>query len=166
MQYAVGPAWLQEDRFNADSFAALAEIGLAELKKLGSGLGIVCGPISTGGLGDAEKNFEVFNAAIWSLQRKGHKLFVQIPYEGSLGRLRQRWEADNPENTGYCMPILTEFYGPLFKSGLIDFSWFIPGWQSSFGATWERNELQELGVGIVDLTPDWIQGALCHYRTR
>jgi hypothetical protein len=154
MQYTTGPAWLQEGGYIADTFESLAEIGLAQLRILGPNSEIVCGPISTGGLGDAVKNFQVFNATISALTRLGYKIFNQAPYESGLGKLRQKWEQAG--NTGYCTPILTEFYLKLFETGLITVGHFIPGWESSFGATWEHDEMQRLGVKINYLTPEWI----------
>ena len=155
MQYAVGPAWFQDDGYQANSFAALAEIGIIKLQELGANSEIVCGPISTGGFGNAKTNFKVFNAAITRLIAEGHKIFNQMPFEGGLGRLRLLWERER-DNTGYCMPILTEFYGPLFETRLITLAHFIPGWESSFGAKWEHDELQKLGARIQYLSKEWI----------
>jgi hypothetical protein len=156
VQYAVGPAWIQNGGHTADSFAALAEIALCELRTLGANAEIVCGPISTGGLGDALKNFKVFEATIRTLQGEGRVIFNQMPFEHGLGRLRQRWEAKHGA-TGYCLPILEEFYAPLFASRLITIGHFIHGWESSFGARWEHEELQKHGAQISYLSSEWLQ---------
>lgn len=157
INYVQGPRWLQPDGITADSFSELAEIGIAHIGKLGDNVEIVCGPISTGGLGNSEKNFEVFIAAIRAFKALGHNLFDQSPFEYGLGKLRQKWEEEHPEHTGYCMPILTEFYGVLFETGLIRTAWFIPGWESSFGAKWEHNEMLQREIAIRYLAPDWIE---------
>jgi hypothetical protein len=95
----------------------------------------------------------VFNAVIAGLMSDGEKVFSQIPYEFGLRRLAHAWEAAG--NTGYCIPILTEVYGPVFESGLIIQARFIPRWLSSFGTCWERKKLSYEGVVIEDLAlPD------------
>ena len=154
-QYAVGPAWIQEEGIVADSFEELSEIGVAKLHEIGTEVGIVCGPLSTGGLGNALDNFNVFKATIEELGRQGHTIFNQMPFESSLGRLRQRWEAEQEGVVGYCMPILTHFYAPLFGTGRITKSFFIPRWESSFGARWEHEKMLEHTIEIIYLPADW-----------
>lgn len=149
MVYADGPRELQTDGITADSFEALADIAVASLagKK---GLSIACGPISTGGTGNQLRNFEVFNATIRGLERRGVSLFNQVTYEYGMRHLAHAWEAEG--NIGYCMPILTVFYARLFESGAIVEGWFIPGWQSSLGARWEREKLTREQCVIHDLS--------------
>ena len=156
-QYPVSAAWLSLEGFEAESFETLAKLAIGELTLLGRA-GIVCGPISTGGCGSAEDNFLVFNRTIISLQDEGFPIFSQIPYESGIGKLRQAW--NDAGNSGYCMPILHEFYAPLFRTGLITCAWFIPGWESSFGARWEREECKKLGIKTCDLDPGWIKSLL------
>lgn len=148
--YAHGPRELQTSGIEADSFEALADIAIANLKGA-TGLGMVCGPITTGGTGHQILNLEVFNATLRGLERRGVKLFNQVPYEFGLRRLAHKWEAEE-SNDGYCMPILTVFYARVFESGAIAEGWFIPGYQSSFGACWEREKMAAQGLGIHDLT--------------
>lgn len=149
--YADGPRELQSSGMAADTFEALADIAVRSLH--GShGLSMVCGPISTGGTGNQMHNFEVFNATVRGLERRGKKVFNQVPYEYGLRKLAYQWESDG--NTGYCMPILTIFYARIFESGAISEGWFIPGWQSSFGARWEREKLAREKCRIHDLSRD------------
>lgn len=132
----------------ADTFSALSDIAINALRELGKSV-IVCGPITTGGRGSAEKNIRAFEVTILYLKSQGITVFDQVPYESTLWTLKDRWEkAGNP---GYCMPILIDFYLPLYRSKLIYRAYFLPGWESSFGARWERKELADLGVEIVDL---------------
>lgn len=147
--YAIGPRELQTHGIDAESFDALAKMAVANLKDM-QHLGMVCGPITTGGTGNQIHNFEIFNAAVLGLQGREKKIFNQVPYEFGLRRLAHKWEAEG--NTGYCTPILTVFYARVFESGAIDEGWFIPGWRSSFGARWEREKLAEQGCKIHDLT--------------
>ena len=145
--YADGPRELQTGGIQADTFEALAEIAAKNLN--GRGLSMVCGPITTGGTGNQTYNFEVFNATIRGLLRRGKQLFNQVPYEFGLRRLAYKWEAE--DNSGYCMPILTVFYARVFESGAVTEGWFIPGWESSFGARWERDKLVSERCTIHDL---------------
>ena len=146
--YAPGPHELQSDGVTAESFEALAEIAIASLGNQ-KGLGMVCGPISTGGTGNQVHNFEVFNATLRGLERRGVKLFNQVPYEYGLRKLAYAWEAAG--NTGYCTPILTVFYARVFESGAISQGWFIPKWRTSFGARWERQKLKDQNCANYDM---------------
>ena len=137
----------------APSFEELADIAIKDLRAHGPS-GIVCGPITTGGTGHQVLNLEVFNALIRGLQSQGEHIFTQIPYEFGLRHLVREWEERG--NSGYCMPILEVFYARLFESGLIKKAWFIPGWQSSFGAQYERKKLGAEGASIIDLSREEI----------
>jgi len=153
--YAAGPRELHDHGIEADTFEALAEIAI---QNAGRGLGMVCGPITTGGTGHQILNLEIFNATVHGLQSREKRLFNQIPFEFGLRRLTRKWEAEG--NTGYCMPILEVFYARVFERGVVTEGWFIPGWDSSFGARWERDKLVALSCAIHDLTHADIRGFL------
>ena len=152
-QYPVDEAWISQQGFEAESFPALSLNAVDRLRKAGPSA-IVCGPISTGGYGSAAANFAVFNKVIVALQARGVKVFSQMPYEAGIGKLRQAWQEAG--NTGYCMAILEEFYAPLFATGLFSAAFFIPEWESSFGACWEHAECHRLGIRIYYLKRSWI----------
>ncbi len=136
----------------ARTFTELAAIAVHELHQFPGSMHIVCGPITTGGLGSFEANFLRFNEVINDLLAKGYPVFSQIPYEDAIIRLRDEWVAADPRRAGtYCMPILLEFYASLFDSNKIGHAWFIRGWESSHGARWERERLSTIGVKIIDL---------------
>jgi len=137
----------------ADSFHELSQIALKDLRKIGKA-SMVCGPITTGGQGSVEENVRVFGLIITHLKQKGVTVFEQLPYEPALWVLKDQWEKEG--NEGYCMPLLTDFYGPVFKSGMIIDSYFLPDWESSFGAKWERNELTQLGIAVHDLETELV----------
>lgn len=142
------------------SLAELAQIAIAELHKFPNGSEIVFGPISTGGRGSVEENLRIFDATIKTLQRE-RPIFSQIPYEGQISLFRKRWQESDPSRAGqYYMPILEEFYYPLIQTRLIKRGWFIPGWNSSFGARWERERLEEVNADICDLANEWIDKIL------
>ncbi len=108
-------------------------------------VGMVCGPISTGGFGSVEANIQRFNEAIDSLLMLKIVVFDQTPFEPKLAELHQ------PDESGYDWRILNHFYEPIFQTGKIKRKFFIPGWQSSVGARWEREQATTLGIQIVDL---------------
>ena len=146
---------LQEHGITGDSFEELAGHAVTKLTELGRHVAVVCGPISTGGTEHQTYNFQIFNAAVHGIAAWGVATFDQTPYEFGLRKLGIAWEAAG--NTGYCMPILEVFYARLFDSGLVATGWFIPGWQSSIGARWERRKFQSNGIPIVDLNASHIE---------
>lgn len=144
-----------------DSFESLAELALEELAKFPPGVEIVCGPITSGGAGSIKDNLTIFNAVIKRLLEQRRPVFNQMPYENQLFALRDAWKADPDalQERGY-EPVLEQFYRPLFSSERFAKAWFIPKWETSSGATWERNLLRSLGVEFEDLSEDWVTGAL------
>jgi hypothetical protein len=106
---------------------------------------MVAGPISTGGLGSREKNTARLTEVVDRLIDEGHPVFNQVPFEGKMKEFIAGFEG------GYPMPILEEFYLPLHQSGRIKKFFFIPGWESSFGASWEHDRAHELGIEIIYL---------------
>lgn len=103
---------------------------------------MVAGPISTGGLGSRAKNTERLKEVIDQLLALGHPVFDQVPFEGKMQEFIAGFQGDYP------MPILDEFYLPLYQSGRIKKFFFVPGWESSFGASWEHDRAKELGIEI------------------
>lgn len=161
MHHETDMHWFIRECAKADSFAELLPIAIAELRKFPAGGEVVCGPISTGGRGSFEANFKVFGGTIKTLLREGRPMFSQVPYEERIMFFKKRWQEADPSRTGqYYIPILEEFYLPIFQTGLIKKGWFIPGWESSFGARWERKTLAEHGAEIHDLTADWVDHML------
>lgn len=129
------------------SFTGAARIALSDLLSLPDPVHIVCGPISTGGLGSVERNLIAFNAMIESLICLRFSVFNQIPYEPILWKLRAEWQRKYPKK-GYCMLILTHFYRYLFQSNKIKVAWFLPGWETSMGARWEHAQCLRCGIEI------------------
>lgn len=124
---------------------ALLAVATDILALLDDPVGMVCGPISTGGLGCIEANKQRFTDAIFHLQGLGHIIFNQMPFESGLARLNTHTAFS------YDLRILELFYRPIFESGRIKTKFFIPGWESSTGARWERRLAEELNIRIVDL---------------
>ena len=130
----------------ANEYGELAEVALGVIKRMESDqIGMVCGPITTGGLGDHRVNLWNFNAAIETLLVNGYPIFNQTPFEVTLARL------ERASGNGYDDRILTEFYAPIFESGHITHQYFMHNWRSSRGALWEHESAQKRGTAIVYL---------------
>lgn len=144
--------WLATECNKTQTFAELSLIAVAELRKFKDGAEILCGPITTGGRGNVEENLQVFATTIHTLQQQGRSIFNQMPYEERIFYLTRCWKEQNPSVAAeYHTPILDGFYAPLFKTGIIRRGLFLPGWKSSRGARWERQQFFELGIEVQDL---------------
>ena len=129
-----------------------AKIAISVLESMPQPISELCGPISTGGLGDFDKNIKVFKRGIKELKFQGLNPFDQTPLQLAFDQMILNWKESG--NTGYCLPIL-EVYELIFKSGLINEGIFLPGWESSFGARWERETLSKLGIKISEFPEEW-----------
>lgn len=109
-------------------------------------LGMVCGPITTGGLGSVEANLKKFEETINSLVSAGVPLFSQLPYEDAMHRIMQTPYYKQEERH-----LLDSFYLPIFESRLVGTHYFMSTWASSIGATWEHNQALRLGIHRVYL---------------
>ncbi len=139
----------------ATTYEQLAEIALSQLRIMNEHSltrpGIVCGPISNGGLGSKELNIAHFEMVVNEfVARKHGNFFSQIPFEEALWRVQALLaESDKtvyPKGAGN--PLLEGFYRPIFESGLIGSMYFIKGWESSDGARWEHALAILLGISI------------------
>jgi hypothetical protein len=133
--------WTPNDRIavgKARTFTDLATIALAILARMQCEIQMVSGPISTGGVGSIEGNRKVFEGIIEILVTDFNvNIFSQMPFEDKMVELYRVWHAEHPHEK-YCLPILNDFYEPIFLSGMIIALNFIHDWESSFGARWEH----------------------------
>jgi len=139
------------------SFDELAEIAISMLARVkGEHAEIVqiCGPMSTGGCGDFKKNMERFNRSIEVAQVHGVAVFNQVLFQDVVIKLCN-WKEGSP----YPMELLEVFYGRVLSSGHITKGLFLPDWESSVGARWERNLLSGLGIAIEDYPSSWLDEA-------
>ncbi|MFH1325321.1 MAG: hypothetical protein ABIH49_00940 [archaeon] len=128
----------------ANSFAELRRIAMEHLQRMPQPIAQVCGPISTGGFG-IEKNLEIFEVTIRKLMSQGKTIFNQIPFETPMKELNER----SPLNgMRVNQNVLDDFYLDIFKSELIYKLYFVHGWETSYGARWERRKARELGMRI------------------
>lgn len=131
----------------AESISDLFKIAERIIDRMDKPFVQVCGPIGTGGLGSVEANLNAFNNTIIKLQHDGLNVFDQMPFEIPIQRIKERLIKDG----GYFSSILTDFYCPIFTSGLVSAFYFMPNWQTSFGAKWEHEEAKKLGIKIIYL---------------
>ncbi len=112
-----------------------------------------CGPISTGGVGNAKDNIKILHNAINKVSKLGYHIFNQVPFENKLGEIK----AKRKEKIGdkYDMKLLTKFYAPIFASGLISTFIFMPGWRDSTGSQWEYKQAKKNKIKTRELKPDW-----------
>lgn len=128
----------------AQSYTAMAQIALEILRSVEGPVAELCGPISTGGLGSVEGNLSRFDQKIRELMESGINVFNQTPFETPMQKLK--------EKPGFQpLDLLEGFYLPLLESGKIAKMYFLPDWQSSFGARWEHDQAKRLGIEIVYL---------------
>jgi len=140
---------------NAKEYRELAIVALNVLANMPKPIGQVCGPISTGGLGSIEKNLEVFEKTVHKLIDQGNNIFNQMPFEEPMQDIRKNSKKVHPQETN--LELLEEFYNPVFESGYVEVLYFIPGWESSQGAKWEREQARRLGIKIIDLPKDFLE---------
>jgi len=134
-------AHLQLITTTTERFEPLLDIALDILAGMPSGVSMVCGPMTSGGLGSLKENLEHFNRTIHILDARGDPVFTQLPFEAPMQRIK--------ENAPYYrgdMQLLEAFYLPIFKSGFITRLCFIHNWQSSYGTRWEHDRALELGL--------------------
>lgn len=125
----------------APSYSALCVYALEVLKRMPPDVCMVCGPITTGGLNSPEANLRRFSGAIDLLHRHNYNVFTQMPFEEPMHRIQSQ---DPPGTSG--LVLLNEFYLPVFSSGKVTRLCFLPGWQTSFGASWEHDRAIDLGL--------------------
>lgn len=107
----------------------------------------VCGPITNGGRNTRAENLWVFKRVIERVCADGLVVFNQTPFEDDMDRIHRSY----PELRNEVL-LLEEFYGSLFATGLIQLLCFFPGWESSWGAVWEKQRGQELSIPILYLS--------------
>jgi hypothetical protein len=112
----------------------------------------ICGPMSTGGFGDFQKNMVWFNRAVEVAINHGVAVFNQILFQEELIRICG-WQVGAP----YPMELLLDFYGKVLPAGYITKGLFLPRWRTSLGSRWERKLLVDLGPSVEEYPIAWIQ---------
>ena len=138
----------------AESLVEAAEIAVSVLARMNaSGRPIVqiCGPLTTGGLGNLEANSARFERAIEIARERGLTVFNQMPFQEAIVRLSKHAYSDE-----YDMDILEIFYRKIFECGHVATALFLPDWESSRGASWERGVVSSLGIRVEEYPLAWL----------
>lgn len=152
--------WTREDAKELERVTSFKEIGaimLRVLTRIPEPVGMVIGPITTGGLGCVEKNMKVFAMHIAVLEREKKNIFNQLPFEPAIWRVRKLIAGENPtdlENEAVNAQLIQDIYFKLFESGKIAKLHRIHNWFSSFGARMEDEKAFQLGIEREDLGDD------------
>jgi hypothetical protein len=153
--------WTEKDHLaldNARSFEELSEIALAILTRMQrptEQVCTICGPMSTGGLGSLEANMARFSLAVNRAKYNGLLVFEQIPFQNAIVRL----SLHKTRRGEYNHDILELFYRRVFESRHIHRTLFLPGWEDSVGAKWERNLVTSLGLIVSEYPVEWLNQA-------
>jgi hypothetical protein len=123
-----------------EMFNGLVGDAIEDMRKLPPPLVRIAGPLRTGGDG-YEANLQRFQVGEALLQSRGLTVFK---YEGKYA---------DAIKAAYDLHF-KYFHIPILKTGLIQSIFFLPKWQESNGATYERQLCTELGVSIRDITPE------------
>lgn len=144
---------------SANDFAFLGELICDVAQKMPKPLFMLSGPMTTGGMGSYSKNILLFQHAIDEASKEGVSVFNQTMLEEHLQRLVRNWLTRNPD-AQYCNHVLTDVYEILLTSGHIQGLYFIPGWETSRGAKWEREAAERLNLAIHDYPLSWYERAV------
>lgn len=139
---------------SAVTFDELAEIAISSLVRMKQDhteIVQICGPMSTGGCGDFQKNMERFSRCVEVAQSHGIAVFDQVLFQHAVIRICA-WKEGEP----YPMDLLEVFYGKVLSSGHITKGLFLSDWQSSVGARWEWNFLSACGIPVEEYPTAWI----------
>ncbi len=140
----------KSDLQKSKTFEALAAIALRVLKRMHAKeqkkahpreIGMVSGPISTGGFRSHHANITAFQKTIRWLEKKDYCIFSQMPFEKHMWRIME-----TPYYQSGEMQLLTKFYRPIFESGFVIIIHFMWNWRTSFGAQWEHKESKRLHI--------------------
>lgn len=130
----------------ASTFTELCVPAKECLLRLPESVGMVIGPITTGGFNDIERNKAFLREAIISLEARGESIFNQLLFEDAIARLTD-------VTVDYDHRILEEFFQPLFDLGRIKKLFAVHGSYSSTGAKWEMKQGEDRGWNIYNLDP-------------
>jgi len=129
-------------------FKDLSQVALRVLRRMAEDGPVVqvCGPITNGGLGCRQLNVDRFRTAIEILGADGYNVFDQMPFQPAMIKLLQ---------SGFRVSsLLEDFYGAIFRSGLVRLLFFLPLWETSSGAIWERRQILLHRLPFTDFPED------------
>jgi len=140
------------------ALSGLVDEALLEISKMKYPVIQFCGPISTGGFGNATENLECLYSVIQTSIKRGMSVFNQVSYERRLDKIL----TDHHE---YDYPLLDFFYSPILTSKKISGLVFLPLWETSIGSQWEHDIGQSLHLPIHYLESMLINEVEIFYKT-
>lgn len=128
----------------------LAGAAIERLKELPQPVVRVCGPLTskTSPGFSYEQNLKRFLCAQAALQDKGLTIFDYFEGnhdESQIQPLGLPWEE-----------VMLYYHRPIMESGWLKVAYFMPYWQESSGARFEREECSRLGITIEELPETWL----------
>lgn len=154
--------WGPQHILQAEKASKLAHLGDLAVEIAGNmpkPLFMISGPMTTGGMGEYAKNIILFQHTIDEAVRAGVNVFNQTMLDEHLQRLVRAWYIQNPTEE-YCDEVLTDVYELLMQSGHVRGVYFLPDWQTSRGARWEREAGERMGLEQHDYPSDWYTKAV------
>jgi hypothetical protein len=149
--------WTEKDLLelkNARTFEDVGKIAIEIQNSMPDEIGHLCGPMSTGGLGNIEDNLINFENILIKLSQD-YQMYNQLPLEDGIYRIMKKLKETNSYNPE---DLLNAIYKPLFNSKKLKKVFFIHDWESSHGTTWENNYLKEnrKDVELIYLEKDYL----------
>jgi len=129
----------------AVTFEELREIACTILSRMPWPVGIVCGPLTSGGFGSFELNRREMQRAIRKLNDEDKGVFNQLIFEDAMHRIMKNksyYKGGNHLLETFYLPILERYIRKMY---------FLQGWKGSQGATWEHQTGLRLGIEIIYL---------------
>ncbi len=146
---------------NVDSCSGLLALALEEIKRHGSKVEMVFGPVCPCFYGDRTENIQILRASITMLRKEGRPVFDQLPYEEKILELWDRWNEQNLGTLGQNFePTWDEFYYPVLLSGLVGQVHLIRGWDTLFYAHEIRTYAHAARIRRNFVPVLWVEAAL------
>jgi hypothetical protein len=120
-----------------EMFKALTVEAIEDLKKVPPPVARISGPLRTGGDG-YDTNLKRLRLGEALIRSRGISIFG---YEKYSDAIRSAYDLH-----------FEYFHIPILKTGLIQSIFFLPGWEGSGGASYERRLCDELGIAKNDIT--------------
>lgn len=133
---------------SCQTYEELHEVAFAVFSRIDGEASMICGPITSGGLGCPRENLRVFELATRLVAKHEPSLFTQLPFENAMARIR----AEGRHYKG-DLHLLEAFYLPLFRSRKMQKLFFLPHWETSRGTLWEHRQAEELGIRRLYIRP-------------
>lgn len=128
---------------------SLANGAVARLKLLPAPVVRVCGPLTSGGYG-YDENLRRFRVAEERLKHEGKTVFDYFANNSDELHIKDAgipWEL-----------VMEHYHKPILSSGLIAKAYFMPKWQTSNGASWERDYIENFtAMQIAELGEEWFE---------